>query len=90
MCEHANYIGHDPTRFRHYGPSAQEFFVAFGHDGLGTIGTPTTLTAADLTGILMIAVQTLERRTAETTALKARLEVLERLVTGRVLAVPNP
>jgi len=71
-----NYIGHDPARFRHYGPSAQEFFAAFGHDGLGTIGSPTTLTAADMAAILMIAVQTLERRTAETAALKAELQDL--------------
>lgn len=72
-----NYIGHDPHQFRHYGPVAQEFFAAFGDDGVGTIGTPTTINSGDLEGILMIAVQTLEKQNAE---LKARIEALERLV----------
>jgi hypothetical protein len=72
-----NYIGHEPQRFRHYGPVAQEFFAAFGHDGVGTIGTPTTINSGDMEGILLIAVQTLEKQNAE---LKARIEVLERLV----------
>jgi hypothetical protein len=60
-----NYIGHDPKAFRHYGPVAQDFFAAFGHDGIGTIGTPTTITSTDMAGILMIAIQALEKRTAE-------------------------
>jgi hypothetical protein len=30
-----NFIGHDPKKFRHYGPMAQNFFAAFGHDGVG-------------------------------------------------------
>jgi hypothetical protein len=77
-----NYIGHDPQQFRHYGPVAQEFFAAFGHDGVGTIGTPTTLNSGDMEGILMIAVQALEKRTAENAELKARIEALERLVKG--------
>jgi len=59
-----NFIGHDPKQFRHYGPVGQEFFAAFGHDGIGTIGTPTTITSTDMAGVLMIAVQTLEKRTA--------------------------
>src|SRR5206468_4347973 len=42
-----NLIGHDPKQFRHYGPVAQEFFAAFGHDGIGTIGTPTTISSTD-------------------------------------------
>ncbi|MBO0695065.1 MAG: tail fiber domain-containing protein [Verrucomicrobia bacterium] len=57
-----NYIGHDPRQFRHYGPVAQEFFAAFGHDGLGTIGTDTTINSSDLEGILTISVQALEKR----------------------------
>jgi hypothetical protein len=60
-----NYIGHDPKQFRHYGPMGQEFFAAFGHDGIGTIGSPTTLTSSDLAGILMSAVQAVEKRTME-------------------------
>ena len=80
-----NYIGHDPKQFRHYGPVAQDFFAAFGHDGVGMIGTDTTINSGDMEGILMIAVQALERRTSELATLKAenadlksRLEKLER------------
>ncbi len=75
-----NYIGHDPNKLRHYGPMAQDFFAAFGQDGVGTIGTETTINTGDLAGILMIAVQALERRTAENLELKERLEELERAV----------
>jgi hypothetical protein len=57
-----NFIGHDPKQFRHYGPMAQDFFAAFGHDGIGQIGTETTITSTDMDGILMIAAQALERR----------------------------
>jgi hypothetical protein len=80
-----NYIGHDPKEFRHYGPVAQEFFAAFGHDGLGTIGTPTTINSGDMAGILMIAIQALEKRTAENAALKARIEALERAMGSYAL-----
>src|SRR6266852_5097611 len=75
-----NFIGQDPGQFRHYGPAAQDFFAAFGNDGVGTIGTPNTITSTDIEGILMVAVQALERRTEENDALKARLEALERMV----------
>src|SRR5262249_6137213 len=86
-----NYVGHDAKQFRHYGPMAQDFFAAFGHDGIGTIGTPTTITSTDIDGILMVAAQALEKRTVEqakridaligeNTELKARLEALERRV----------
>jgi hypothetical protein len=74
-----NYIGHNP-QFRHYGPVAQEFFAAFGNDGFGTIGTPTTINSGDMEGILMIAVQALDKRTAENAELKARIEALESAV----------
>src|SRR5262249_55387418 len=56
-----NFIGHDPKEFRHYGPMAQDFFAAFGHDGVGQIGTETTINSGDLAGILMVAVQALEK-----------------------------
>jgi hypothetical protein len=82
-----NFIGQDPNDFRHYGPVAQEFFAAFGNDGVGTIGTPTTINSGDMAGILMVAVKALEKRTAELqdkdakiASLEARLEVLERLL----------
>src|SRR2546426_12109277 len=62
------------TTPRHYGPVAQEFFAAFGHDGIGTIGTPTTITSTDMAGGLMIAVQALEERTAVLQQEKERLK----------------
>jgi hypothetical protein len=72
-----NFIGHDPKEFRHYGPMAQDFFSAFGHDGVGQIGTETTINSGDIAGILMIAVQALEKRTAELKHKEAQLAVLE-------------
>ncbi len=60
-----NYIGHDPKQFRHYGPVAQEFFAAFGNDGVGAIGTETTINSGDMAGILMIAIQALEKQNAQ-------------------------
>jgi len=90
-----NYIGHDPTQFRHYGPVAQEFFAAFGHDGIGTAGSPTTINSGDLAGILMSAVQELAEQNGElksdNAAMKARLDSLEQLIrsdhAGRVLSL---
>jgi hypothetical protein len=60
-----NYIGHDPKDFRHYGPMAQDFFMAFGNDELGKIGSSTTINSSDLSGILMLAVQALEKRSSD-------------------------
>ena len=71
------FLGHDPSRFRHYGPMAQDFFAAFGHDGVGQIGSETTINSGDMAGILMIAVQALEKRTAELKHKEARIAVLE-------------
>jgi len=76
-----NYKGQDAKQFRHYGPVAQDFYAAFGHDAVGTVGTPTTITSGDLDGILMLATQALEKRTVEQekeiAQLKVRLEALE-------------
>ena len=72
-----NYKGNDPQQFRHYGPTAQEFFAAFGHDGFGTVGTDTTINSGDMAGIMMIAIQALERRTAENAELKARIKLMK-------------
>jgi Chaperone of endosialidase len=82
-----NYIGHDPGQFRHYGPFAQEFFAVFGHDGVGTVGTPTTINSGDLEGILMIAVQALDKQNRE---LRTRIEALERFVKGTTAGVQQP
>jgi Chaperone of endosialidase len=72
-----NFIGNDPKKFRHYGPMAQDFFAAFGHDGLGQIGSETTINSGDMAGILMIAVQALEKRTAELKQKEAQIAVLQ-------------
>jgi endosialidase-like protein len=75
-----NYIGQDGKQFRHYGPVAQDFFGAFGHDGVGTVGTDITINSGDMDGILIVAVQALEKRTAELTQEKERLtETVEAL-----------
>jgi uncharacterized small protein (DUF1192 family) len=71
-----NFIGHDPKQFRHYGPMAQDFFAA-GHDGVGEIGSETTINSGDMAGLLMIAVQALEKRTAELKQKEARIAVLQ-------------
>lgn len=54
-----NYKGQDARRYRHYGPMAQEFFAAFGHDELGTIGEDTSINQADFDGVNLIAIQAL-------------------------------
>lgn len=76
-----NFIGHDKTKFRHYGPMAQDFFAAFGHDAVGTIGSDTTINSNDLSGILLSAVQELARKlevkNAELSAVQKRLTALE-------------
>jgi hypothetical protein len=56
---------------------AQDFFAAFGHDGVGQIGSETTINAGDMAGILMIAVQALEKRTAELKQKEAQIAMLE-------------
>ena len=77
-----NYIGHDPKTARHYGPTSQDFFKSFGQDALGTVGTDTTLCGSDVDGINMIAIQTLEKRTAED---RIRISELEK-VNKQILA----
>jgi len=57
-----------------------------GDDGVGTIGSPTTITSTDMNGVLMLAVQALGQENdafkAENAELKARIEALEGLVKG--------
>ena len=65
-----NYIGDNQ---RHYGPMAQEWYAAFGRDGVGTIGDDTTLATADVDGVLCIAIKALEQRTAELHSAVAQL-----------------
>ena len=82
-----NYIGHDPEQLRHYGPVAQEFFAAFGHDGVGTSGSPTTINSGDEVGILMIAVQALgrdnEQQKSENQYLREQIAELRELIRAQ-------
>jgi len=74
-----NLKGQSMTR-RHYGPMAQDFYAAFGNDGIGIIGNDTTIASADFDGVNLIAIQALEKRTSknkkETNNLKKELELL--------------
>ena len=86
-----NYKTQDPATFRHYGPMAQDFYAAFGKDGLGSIGCDTLINQQDFLGVNLIAIQALVSRTeklndenvslkTEVSDLKARIEKLERLL----------
>ncbi len=59
-----NYIGQNPAEHRHYGPMAQDFYAAFGFDGIGTIGSEKMIATADYIGVSFTAIQALEKRTA--------------------------
>jgi len=76
-----NYKGQDPSKFRHYGPMAQDFYAAFGNDGIGTIGNDTTIASADFDGVNLIAIQALEKRTAENKSTNKNLERITELLT---------
>lgn len=73
-----NYKGQDKTQYRHYGPYAQEFYYHFGNDGLGKIGNDTTISSADIDGVMMIAIQQLiqenKQLKADNANLKAELD----------------
>lgn len=83
-----NYKKQDPTKYRHYGPMAQDFYAAFGHDGIGTIGNDTTLASADFDGVNFIAIQALEKRTTqlqkENQMLKEEIEQLKKLLVEKL------
>jgi hypothetical protein len=74
-----NYKGEDARRYRHYGPMAQDFYAAFGHDGVGTIGTDTTIATLDLNGLNFTAIKALVDRTE---ALRQKDAELERKKPG--------
>ncbi|GAB3993381.1 hypothetical protein GCM10028807_28460 [Spirosoma daeguense] len=75
-----NYKGQ--TSIRHYGPMAQDFYAAFGNDGLGQIGCDTLIYSHDMAGITLTAVQALIRENetlkSQNQELKARIERSER------------
>lgn len=70
-----NYKGQDVKQYRHYGPMAQDFFAAFGHDELGVIGEDKSINQADFDGVNLIAIQALIK---EVEALKAENKSLKR------------
>ncbi len=67
-----NYKGQ--RTIRHYGPMAQDFYAAFGHDGLGQVGCDTLIYSHDFAGVTFAGVQALIR---ENEVLKARLNAVE-------------
>ena len=82
-----NYKGQHTIR--HYGPMAQDFYAAFGHDGLGQVGCDTLIYSHDFAGVTFAGVQALirenEKLKAETQRLasqladyQARLELIEK------------
>ena len=83
-----NYIAQQDKTSRHYGPMAQDFFAAFGKDELGTIGSDTLINQQDFLGVNLMAIQALEKRTAElqkeNEELKARLEKVERMMREKL------
>ncbi len=87
-----NYKGQ--RTIRHYGPMAQDFYAAFGHDGLGPIGCDTLIYSHDFAGVTFAGVQALIRENAQLrTELQqlragqqqtdARLRLLETALLGR-------
>ena len=76
-----NYKAQDPS-IRHLGPTAQDFYAAF---GLGE--SDTTITTTDIDGINLLAVQALERRAREQAreieALRAELAALRAEIAQR-------
>ena len=73
-----NYKGQDSKIFRHYGPMAQDFHNAFGHDALGTIGNDTLINQADFLGVSFTAIQALEKRTEKIEQQQSEIENLKK------------
>mgnify|MGYP002777896078 CR=1 FL=1 len=80
-----NYRGQDKTRMRHYGPMAQDFFAAFGHDGVGTVGCDTLINQADFDGVNLIAIKALLQEVEQLKAENGRLKI-ENAALGRETA----
>lgn len=77
-----NFKGQDPSKFRHYGPMAQDFYAAFGKDAYGHIGNDTTINGQDMEAINMIAIQALEKRTNRLTQLQEENEALKKRLSS--------
>jgi hypothetical protein len=73
-----NYKGQDSKTFRHYGPMAQDFHNAFGHDAVGTIGNDTLINQADFLGVSFTAIQALEKRTEKIEQQQQQIDNLQK------------
>ncbi|WP_461102733.1 tail fiber domain-containing protein [Spirosoma koreense] len=69
-----NYKGQDVRTLRHYGPMAQDFFAAFGHDALGTIGEDKAINQADFDGVNLIAIKALIQEVEQLKAANQQLK----------------
>lgn len=65
-----NYKAQDST-VRHVGPTAQDFYAAF-----RLAASDTTITTSDIDGVALLAIQALERRTAELQAKAREIDAL--------------
>lgn len=76
-----NYKTQDPKTNRHFGPYAQEFFEAFGHDGIGTIGDDKTISTHDMDGVLFTGLKALilqvKTQKEEIAELKKQVDLLQ-------------
>ena len=80
-----NYKGQ--REIRHYGPMAQDFYAAFGHDGLGQVGCDTLIYSHDFAGVTFAGVQALikenEQLKRELAKTNARFDAIEALLIPR-------
>jgi len=69
----------DEKKSRHYGPMAQDFYAAFGlgSDALG-------ITTQDISGVNMVAIQALEKRTAELKEVTAQLKAKDAELEAKI------
>ncbi len=79
-----NYKTQDPSRYRHWGVMAQDFYKHFGQDDFGTIGSDTLIASADFDGVAFAAIKALETRTR---LLQEELEKERRLSSSLELTV---
>ncbi|MCR5889669.1 tail fiber domain-containing protein [Hymenobacter sp. J193] len=85
-----NYKGQSADTMRHYGPMAQDFYAAFGHDGVGSIGEKTSINQADFDGVNLIAIQALYRRVLALEAENARQQQQIQLLQVPAGVSPTP
>jgi hypothetical protein len=80
-----NYKFQNAEQFRHYGAMAQEFYNAFGNDGVGKIGCDTLINSADIDGVMMIGLQALEKRSTMLSTQNEQLKAANFLLEQQVV-----